>query len=492
MNNGSRVTSPPTKWIWPFELLDRIGEGGMGVVYRARYVVNNREVAVKMLPSDVSDKTVLARFEREMEVLKNLRHQNIVRCFGGACEDKQRFYAMELIPGGSLEDQLQARGKLSWEQVVEYGQQMCAALDCSHKAGVIHRDVKPSNFLIAPNGSLKLSDFGLATVVAARKITAAGKTAGTLLYMSPEQIRGQDITPASDIYALGCVFYELLTGRPPFVGDSPAATLHMHCKAEIPRASQIAFDCPPALDALAQRMMSKEPSQRPASASAVAEELSRITPTITVVQTKRPGSRVSQRPTTVEEREPQQTYTPPAIVVDAPLWRQVATALGVILALSLIGNLVQGRSGADLHQWENAWQSLMTAPEAHTRVTAVSALGAMEGNGQRRVDLLRPRLADSDPLVRAATVQALAQTGPAARSAMMDLMRLQKEDTSSEVRNAATAAVTTIRALPGSGMWFTVLVILSLLTAAAIGVWVWLKRTGSLSAPPLPRSSLTM
>jgi len=489
--NGTRVTSPPTKWIWPFELLDRIGEGGMGVVYRARYVVNDREVAVKMLPGDVSDKTVLARFEREMEVLKNLRHPNIVRCFGGACEDKQRFYAMELIPGGSLEDQLQARGKLSWEQVVEYGQQMCAALECSHKAGVIHRDVKPSNFLIAPNGSLKLSDFGLATVVAARKITAAGKTAGTLLYMSPEQIRGGDITPASDIYALGCVFYELLTGRPPFVGESPAATLHMHCKAEIPRPSQLALDCPPALEALTQRMMAKEASQRPASASAVAAELSHITPTITVVQTKRPGSRVSQRPTAVEDRELREEVRPSAIVVGSPLWRQVAVALGIVLALSLIGNIVQGRAGGELHQWESAWQSLMASPEAKTRASAVSALGTIEGNGPRRVDLLRPRLADSDPFVRVAVVEALAQTGPAGRAAMMELIRVQKEDASSEVRAAANQAVTAIKAAPGGGRWITILVTLSLLAAGGTGVWAWLKRTGALSAPPLPRSSLS-
>ncbi len=181
------VTEPTSRWIWPFELLERIGEGGMGVVYRARYVINDREVAVKMLPDDVSSPTVLARFEREMEVLKGLRHPHVVRSFGGVCEDKHRFYAMELVEGGSLESRLRERGRLPWEQVVDFGIQMCSALQYLHDNGVVHRDVKPANFLIAGNGQLKLSDFGLASVIAARRITTAGKTAGTLLYMAPNR-----------------------------------------------------------------------------------------------------------------------------------------------------------------------------------------------------------------------------------------------------------------------------------------------------------------
>jgi serine/threonine-protein kinase len=132
---------------------------------------------------------------------------------------------MELVEGGSLEDQLQERGQLPWEQVIAYGQEMCAALAYLHQHGVVHRDIKPANFLIDGNKRLKLSDFGLASVVAARRITTAGKTAGTILYMAPEQIRGGDITPQTDLYALGCVLYELLAGTPPYVGSTPAATL---------------------------------------------------------------------------------------------------------------------------------------------------------------------------------------------------------------------------------------------------------------------------
>ena len=293
---------PTQRWVWPFELLEQIGEGGMGLVFRARYVVNNREFALKMLPADVTDKTALARFEREMEILKNLRHTHIVRCFGGACEDKRRFYAMELVDGGTLEDLMQKRGRLFWETVVRYAIQMCSALEFSHAQGVIHRDVKPSNFLLLKNGSLKLSDFGLASVAAARKITAAGKTAGTLLYMAPEQIRGLDLSPKTDLYALGCVLFELLAGHPPFKGDSPAATMHLHCKKEAPRVTQFCVDCPIGLDRLIDRLLAKEPADRPESAAEVARELRLISETSRVATSKGLPGPVSAKPTATPER----------------------------------------------------------------------------------------------------------------------------------------------------------------------------------------------
>jgi len=132
-----------------------------------------------------------------------------------------------------------------------------------------------AHFLIGKQGQLKLSDFGLASVIAARKITSAGKTAGTLLYMAPEQIRGADIDARTDLYALGCVLYELLTGDPPFLGSTPATTMHMHCKSPIPRAAEIALDCPVALDQLITRLLAKEPDGRPGSARLILEELTR-------------------------------------------------------------------------------------------------------------------------------------------------------------------------------------------------------------------------
>ena len=147
------------RWIWPFELEEQIGAGAMGVVYRARFVKNDRRVALKLLPKEVAaNATLAARFQREMEILKDLRHPHIVHCFGGTCEGDQWFYAMELIDGGSLQGLLAEQGKLPWRQVVDIAEQVCAALDHAHAQGVIHRDIKPGNLLLTRSGKIKLAE----------------------------------------------------------------------------------------------------------------------------------------------------------------------------------------------------------------------------------------------------------------------------------------------------------------------------------------------
>jgi predicted Ser/Thr protein kinase len=266
-----------SKWIWPFELLEKLGEGGMGVVYRARYVGNNKIVAVKLLPEDVAQNpTLVARFDRELEILTQLRHPNIVHCFGGTTENKQRFYAMELVEGGTLADILKKQGRLSWDYVIDYALQMCEALQYAHERGVIHRDLKPANFLLTKSRQIKLVDFGLATIVAGQKLTVAGRTAGTFLYMAPEQIRGQTLSPRTDLYALGCVLFELLTGKPPFGGETPAEVLHKHLKEPPPSVAAKMFDCPAALDRLVAQLLQKSPEQRPASAAEVKQRLEAV------------------------------------------------------------------------------------------------------------------------------------------------------------------------------------------------------------------------
>lgn len=272
LESGIQMSS---KWIWPFELLEKVGEGGMGVVYRARYVGNDRIVAVKLLPDDVAQNpTLVARFERELEILAQLRHPNIVHCFGGTTKSQQHFYAMELVEGGTLAQALRAKGRLSWDYVVEYGIQMCAALQYAHERGIIHRDVKPANFLLTKTGKLKLSDFGLASVQAGQRLTMAGRTAGTFLYMAPEQIRGKPpLSNRTDLYALGCVFFELLTGKPPFLAENPAEVLHKHLKETPPRISTVLLDCPLELDRLVADLLQKDPEQRPLSAAEVERRL---------------------------------------------------------------------------------------------------------------------------------------------------------------------------------------------------------------------------
>lgn len=451
----SRRTPPPGKgnadsrWLWPFELTQRLGEGGMGVVYRARYVVNDREVAVKMLPDDVQDPVILARFEQEMSILKDLKHPNIVRCFGGVCEDDNRFYAMELVEGGSLEDDLNARGKLPWEQVIEYAEQMVAALQASHEKNIVHRDVKPGNFLKTKSGRLKLSDFGLARIDAGRKITRAGKTAGTVLYMAPEQIRGQDITPAADLYALGCVLYEMLTGQTPFKGDSAAAVLHAHISSEPTRLGQLATDCPRALEELVHQLMAKEVSDRPASAAEVGSRLGNIADTIHVsTNARQGGSALSSRPTSLpgKRTEPLESKTVLAreilVTSKVPAW--TTTALAIATAVLLVGFAWQTSRASSLHAWKSQWITIASqpGPQQEFALTTLVNVGPTDDDV---LETIIDALGSDNAASREAAARAAAKFEVGDVRLIGALNRLAKNDESNAVRYAAKDAAISLQ-----------------------------------------------
>ncbi|WP_437192435.1 protein kinase domain-containing protein [Planctomicrobium sp. SH527] len=486
----SSSPSEPTansRWIWPFEILEQIGEGGMGVVYRARYVVNGRQVALKMVPSEIADKTALARFERELEVLKTLKHPNIVRCFGGVCENKRRFYAMELLEGGSLEDQLQARGKFPWEQVVRYGIEMCSALKCSHEMGVVHRDIKPSNFLLTPEGQLKLSDFGLASVTSANKITAAGKTAGTFLYMAPEQIRGHDVTPQTDLYALGCVLFELITGEVPFLGETAGATLHQHCFSPPPRPTEKALDCPLQLERLILRLMEKDPSKRPESAEAVARELAEIDQSSMITQKSEIGKNFPtgyQVPTTAKKEQPEPTAEirsrPHLAPVLDGLSRKIPQSIAVLatlLAASLIANGLLFLQKPTDARWQEEWKAALSHQDPKVRVTALNTHAHLAKDYPGHVSAFVRSLEDPIAEVRIAAVQGLGEAGAAANGRLPILIKMQKSDTDESVRMAATTAVERIRAAtpPFRLPWGTMIAVTLFLSAAGFGFYAWKK-----------------
>ena len=252
------------RMIGPFELGSKIGTGGMGVVYRAVYTKTGVHCASKVLAPDVNDSPqVQQRFEREIAILKKLQHPNIVRYYGGGKVGSQRFYAMELVQGGSLEAVLKKRQKLPWEEVLTYSRQIAEALEHAHTAGVIHRDLKPANLLVTNDGQIKLTDFGIARDTTATALTAAGKTVGTYAYMAPEQIRGKPpVDRRTDLYALGCVMFEMLAGEPPFHGDNAGDLLVRHLQEEPPRVTSFAADVPIWLEELIFRLLEKEPDER--------------------------------------------------------------------------------------------------------------------------------------------------------------------------------------------------------------------------------------
>lgn len=431
-----------SKWIWPFELQEKIGEGGMGVVYRARYVGNDRIVAVKLLPEDVAQNpTLVARFDRELEILTQLKHRNIVHCFGGTTESKQRFYAMELVEGGTLADVLRTKGRISWDYVVEYGIQMCAALQYAHEKGVIHRDVKPANFLLTKSGKLKLSDFGLATIVAGQRLTMAGRTAGTFLYMAPEQIRGKPpLSNRTDLYALGCVFFELLTGRPPFQAEAPAEVLHKHLKEIPPRVAQSMLDCPRELDDLVADLLQKDPELRPVSAAAVSQRLEAILrPSIGHVDpfARTPAASVAQIAavsTSTPDDADDLDSGPATVVPSSRVFRGLCAAVfllscGVLWdwwALSHARNLQQ--------QYGQAWlTSAETAGEG--QVTALHQLSRFSELPPGGIEILMQLVGgEYPPEVRVAALKTLQQHAGTSQSLSSRLLVMEKNEPEMSVR----------------------------------------------------------
>jgi eukaryotic-like serine/threonine-protein kinase len=262
----------------PFAIDRELGSGAMGTVYAGVYTKTGQRVAVKvMAPGLGTRETAAARFEREAAILKQFNHPNIVRLFGTGRYHGTPYYAMEFIEGESLDHVLARRGRLTWEEVVTLGQQLCSALQHAHLQGVIHRDLKPSNLMILPDGTLKLTDFGIAKDLDVTQLTSANCTVGTASYMSPEQCQGsRNLTYKSDLYSLGVVFYELLTGRKPFEAENAMDMFLMHVQGKFERPSRRVLDVPVWLDTLVCQLLEKKPEHRPLDAAMVANVLGSI------------------------------------------------------------------------------------------------------------------------------------------------------------------------------------------------------------------------
>lgn len=439
----------------------------MGVVYRARYVKNDRQVAVKLLPEEVTDEIVLGRFDRELEILRKLRHPNIVHSFGGTTEGEHRFYAMEIVTGGSFDKLLEKRGPLPWELAVKYFQQMTSALEYAHSHGVTHRDIKPGNFLISSNGQLKLSDFGLATFASAQNLTAAGKTMGTFRYMSPEQIRGKNIGAKADLYSLGCVMYEVLTGRPPFDGNSPAEILDQHLHKSPPRVSSISFDCPADLDELVSALLQKDPANRPANAEVVQQQLETVSPVKMVSVAHANADRDVQTTPAVD--------VPPPIRSEVSLWTLptwlVVSMIAIPLLLMAWTLHLQDKSVAaqvSIQTWVSAWNS----PNAVMRKEAAKALGKMSRFDNETLAILAEGLDSADPQVQEAALIGLQAAGGNAAKYKSQVHDLLQNSPEPQVRYQAQE---TEKALQGEAInqsGFMRLVILAFLGIALYAVYV--------------------
>jgi serine/threonine-protein kinase len=265
-----------------YELGAGIGYGGMAEVYRGRDIRLGREVAIKTLRADLArDPTFLARFRREAQSSASLNHPAIVSVYDTG-EDVINgthipYIVMEFIEGRTLRDALQAEGRFTERRAMEITSDVCAALDYSHRMGIIHRDIKPANVMLSPDGSVKVMDFGIAraTTATSSTMTATAAVIGTAQYLSPEQARGARVDARSDVYTTGVLLYELLTGSPPFRGDNPVAVAYQHVREDPDPPSAHDRDISPEADAIVLKAMEKDPDDRYLTAGEMRDDLER-------------------------------------------------------------------------------------------------------------------------------------------------------------------------------------------------------------------------
>ena len=261
-----------------YEILEEAGCGGMATVYKAKDHVLNRYVAVKILKDEyTTDSDFIKRFNSEAQSAAALTHPNIVSIFDVGHEEENNLYyiVMELIKGKTLKEIIDKDKKISWKWAVNIAIQIASALELAHKTGIIHRDIKPHNIIITEDGVAKVTDFGIAKAVSNSTITAFGTTIGSVHYFSPEQAKGSITDAKSDIYSLGVVMYEMLTGKVPFDADTPVSVALKHMQEDPTPVIELNEDVPTAVNDITMKAMQKDPSQRYKSATAMLADLSK-------------------------------------------------------------------------------------------------------------------------------------------------------------------------------------------------------------------------
>jgi serine/threonine-protein kinase len=261
--------------IGPYVITRVIGRGRMGIVYEAREDGGDA-VAVKVVTTELAqDEVFLRRFRREIKAAQKIEHASVVPVLASGEHSGLPYLVQRLIPGGSLADRIESQGPLPLADAVRVAARVASGVDALHGAGLVHRDLKPGNILLDADGEAYISDFGLAKDSQASNLTRPGQALGSLDYMAPEQIRGEDVTAFTDIYALGCVIWECLTGKPPFGGRPSMRVLFAHLQEEPGDITTERPDVPEATSKAINRALEKEPEDRPTTATAYIQAVAR-------------------------------------------------------------------------------------------------------------------------------------------------------------------------------------------------------------------------
>ncbi|MCM4081761.1 Stk1 family PASTA domain-containing Ser/Thr kinase [Paractinoplanes hotanensis] len=387
-----------------YQVGELLGYGGMAEVHRGRDLRLGRDVAIKMLRTDLArDATFQERFRREAQNSAALNHPAIVAVYDTGEEisstgEKQPFIVMEFVNGQTLKEVLAQEQRLPTRQALEYIADICAALEFSHRHGIIHRDIKPGNVMITQNGQVKVMDFGIARALAsgATTMTQTSAVIGTAQYLSPEQARGESVDARSDVYAAGCVLFELLVGNPPFVGDSPVSVAYQHVREEPKAPSDIVPGVPADVDAIVLKALAKNPVNRYQSAQEMRADALRAVagrPVLAEPVMSQAETMAMQGAATQRQWQPQSATTMQRPVGGPPrqperrssswVWAGLA-ALGVLVVVVLGVALMQER-GNDNNNTAGS-ETPSSAPVTHDMpdlvgMTNAEALKALQAAG---------------------------------------------------------------------------------------------------------------
>ncbi|GFP29447.1 protein kinase domain-containing protein, partial [Candidatus Hakubella thermalkaliphila] len=315
-----------------YKLLRKIGTGGMADVYLAEDLLLDRQVAIKIMhPQLAADPTFVERFKREARAVANLQHQNIVNVFDWGADEEIYYLVMEYLKGQNLKDFLNSRAPLTPDTVVDIASKICDALTEAHDHEIVHRDIKPQNIILTENGELKVTDFGIARAVSAT-MTRTGSILGTAHYISPEQALGRKVDVTSDIYSLGVLMYEMLTGDLPFRGDNPINIAMKHINEDPLPPSRLRDDIPPGLERVIMKALNKDPAYRYPSAAEMKEALRR-----SLTMEIPPGTETMVIPTYRQDQEETAAIPTSLRPATIPSWLGWSLLFVALLALAGLG-----------------------------------------------------------------------------------------------------------------------------------------------------------
>lgn len=337
-----------------YEIIEQIGQGGMAIVYRAKDQLLNRYVAIKVLRQEFThDEQFIKKFKRESQAAASLSHHNIVNIYDVGVEEDIHYIVMELINGKTLKRFIQENGKVNWKQVVHITIQIASALEQAHKNHIIHRDIKPHNIIITQENVAKVADFGIARAITSSTITQVEDTMGSVHYLSPEQARGGFVNEKSDLYSLGIVIYEMVTGEVPFQGDTSVAVALKHIQEDVTPPIELNQSIPESLNSIILKLLKKNIDERYKNASALIHDLNRVylEPEVNIMQSNFDDNAPTQVTPIIGEKSPIDKDTKEKAQPDKEekkvghsekkkKWLVIVSSIMIFLIASILGALV--------------------------------------------------------------------------------------------------------------------------------------------------------